>query len=226
MNGTTVYIPANAQTIILPPGYTGPQQQHQIVLHTQPQQQQYAPIPQQNGPSAVIPPHSSSSQQSNFIAAASSVHQPHQQHIQVQPSHISSTHQRQTLVDGLSTNVEVTSSVAHYVTGYFYLKIIKLFNFKQLLSQMHRPHHLHMPHRLYRKALHKPPTISSLINNNMQPLLVQPCNLLRRLQQRRFLLQHPPLHKCNKLHMLIQAEPLYQHHQNHWSQLFWHPQAR
>uniref|UniRef100_A0A1I8BGL0 HMG box domain-containing protein n=1 Tax=Meloidogyne hapla TaxID=6305 RepID=A0A1I8BGL0_MELHA len=38
VNGVTVYIPNNAQTIILPPGYTGPQQQHQIVVHTQPTQ--------------------------------------------------------------------------------------------------------------------------------------------------------------------------------------------
>uniref|UniRef100_A0A914L9F7 HMG box domain-containing protein n=1 Tax=Meloidogyne incognita TaxID=6306 RepID=A0A914L9F7_MELIC len=41
VNGVTVYIPSNAQTIILPPGYTGPQQQHQIVVHTQTTQQHY-----------------------------------------------------------------------------------------------------------------------------------------------------------------------------------------
>uniref|UniRef100_A0A915LDS9 HMG box domain-containing protein n=1 Tax=Meloidogyne javanica TaxID=6303 RepID=A0A915LDS9_MELJA len=41
VNGVTVYIPSNAQTIILPPGYTGPQQQHQIVVHTQSTQQHY-----------------------------------------------------------------------------------------------------------------------------------------------------------------------------------------
>jgi hypothetical protein len=41
VNGVTVYIPNNAQTIILPPGYTGPQQQHQIVVHTQSSQQQF-----------------------------------------------------------------------------------------------------------------------------------------------------------------------------------------
>ncbi|KAI3413369.1 Protein polybromo-1 [Globodera pallida] len=65
VNGITVMIPANAQTVILPPGYLGPQQTQQIILHTassapppplssvqqQQQQQQHA----LNG--AGVPPH-------------------------------------------------------------------------------------------------------------------------------------------------------------------------
>jgi hypothetical protein len=52
INGTTVYIPANAHTIILPPGYTGPQQtqQLQIVVHSHQQQQSQQHPSMMNGP--------------------------------------------------------------------------------------------------------------------------------------------------------------------------------
>lgn len=94
VNGVTVYIPANAQTIILPPYYTGSQQHHQIIVHTQPQQissqhpqsmangplvqqsHQYinAPFPQQKHPQQQI------SIQNSTQSTAAALHTSQQQH--------------------------------------------------------------------------------------------------------------------------------------------------
>ena len=114
----------------------------------------------------------------------------------------------------------------HIMLQVLILKYNKNIYFKQLLPQMCKPHHLHMPLPLYRKALHK--LDNSRTNSIMQLPPLQPCNLLRRphRQQRSINLRHLPRHKCNKLRMSIRAEQLYLLHQSHWSQCLWHPRAR